>query len=133
MGSGFSWAGLNKRPEPLSAIRPPTHSKFRTSVNNVQQSMTRFKYEEGVAAYWDFEANEERKDQKRWICEIDEKEEVVQDSDDMEEGIPEAGSDDEGLGAKMPTAPNMPSEREREIHEVTHIPYREWCEDCVKG
>ena len=133
MGSSFSWAGLKKRAEPPSAVRPPASTTFRTSVNNVQQSMTRFKYEEGVAVYWDADANEGRKDQKRWICEIDEKEEVVQDSDDMEEGIIEAGSDDEGLEPKVPKAPNMPSEREREIHEVTHIPYREWCEACVEG
>ena len=24
-------------------------------------------------------------------------------------------------------------EREKEEHELTHIPYRSWCEQCIKG
>ena len=26
-----------------------------------------------------------------------------------------------------------PTKREREEHEATHIPYREWCECCVRA
>ena len=29
--------------------------------------------------------------------------------------------------------PRMPSEDERRAHEVTHIPYRDWCRHCVRG
>jgi hypothetical protein len=30
-------------------------------------------------------------------------------------------------------APAQPSERERKLHEVTHVPFKEWCSFCVKG
>ncbi len=29
--------------------------------------------------------------------------------------------------------PAAPTRKEREEHEATHIPYREWCEHCVAG
>ena len=32
-----------------------------------------------------------------------------------------------------PTAPYVPTRQERLEHEVTHVPYRSWCEHCVKG
>ena len=27
----------------------------------------------------------------------------------------------------------MPSEAERKLHELTHLPYRDWCQHCVAG
>ena len=30
-------------------------------------------------------------------------------------------------------APRAPSEKEKETHEVTHLPYRDWCGACVQG
>jgi len=29
--------------------------------------------------------------------------------------------------------PRQPSEEERRTHNLTHLPYRNWCERCVKG
>ena len=29
--------------------------------------------------------------------------------------------------------PCAPTKAEREAHEATHLPFRSWCEDCVKG
>ena len=29
--------------------------------------------------------------------------------------------------------PRMPTEEERREHEISHIPYRSWCGDCVRG
>ena len=29
--------------------------------------------------------------------------------------------------------PRQPSEEERRTHNLTHLPYRSWCEHCVKG
>ena len=29
--------------------------------------------------------------------------------------------------------PGEPSESERRLHELTHLPYRDWCEHCVKS
>ena len=30
-------------------------------------------------------------------------------------------------------APDEPTQKEREEHEATHIPYRSWCRHCVRG
>ena len=30
-------------------------------------------------------------------------------------------------------APKQPSDRERALHEVTHLPYKSWCPHCVAG
>ena len=30
-------------------------------------------------------------------------------------------------------APKGPTAREREEHEATHLPYRSWCQHCVRG
>jgi hypothetical protein len=29
--------------------------------------------------------------------------------------------------------PKMPTKDEVEMHRLTHLPYRSWCEECVKG
>ena len=29
--------------------------------------------------------------------------------------------------------PGQPTQAERDEHDVTHIPYRPWCADCVRG
>ena len=29
--------------------------------------------------------------------------------------------------------PKLPSKAEREEHELTHLPYRNWCKYCVQG
>jgi hypothetical protein len=29
--------------------------------------------------------------------------------------------------------PMLPSKAEREVHELTHVPFRSWCEHCVRG
>lgn len=43
--------------------------------------------------------------------------------------------DGETVTKKVKTikAPEQPSIREREEHEITHMPYRTWCDACVKG
>ena len=32
----------------------------------------------------------------------------------------------------LPT-PNMPTQSERDDHDLTHYPYRSWCKHCVEG
>ena len=49
-----------------------------------------------------------------------------QDEEDREEM-------DEGRTPIAMTVPEGPSINEREEHELTHIPFRSWCEHCVKG
>ena len=34
---------------------------------------------------------------------------------------------------RMVRAPGDPTKAEREEHEITHVPYRAWCEHCVKS
>eukprot|EP00439_Symbiodinium_sp_Y106_P044119 s5111_g5.t1 len=34
---------------------------------------------------------------------------------------------------KMLKVPGEPSEIERRVHELTHLPYRDWCEHCVRS
>ena len=50
---------------------------------------------------------------------------------------PEAGDEDkpteEGVVPRVTPSPGMPTARERAIHRITHIPYRSWCDDCVRG
>jgi len=61
------------------------------------------------------------------------------DSDEMGEcGVcgPEGGEqgcEDEGRVPRGLNDPKGPTRKEREEHELTHIPYRSWCEFCVKG
>ena len=33
----------------------------------------------------------------------------------------------------MLKVPGEPSEHERRLHELTHLPYRDWCEHCVRS
>ena len=43
----------------------------------------------------------------------------------------ETGGEERGV-VKM-LDPRQPSEEERRTHNMTHLPYRNWCEHCVKG
>ena len=29
--------------------------------------------------------------------------------------------------------PKLPTEQERKDHSLTHLPYRNWCPECVRG
>ena len=35
--------------------------------------------------------------------------------------------------AKARRAPRGPTQIERELHELIHLPYRDWCGHCVRG
>ena len=41
--------------------------------------------------------------------------------------------EEEGQPQRMATSPRLPGAREREEHELTHCPFRSWCEHCTKG
>jgi hypothetical protein len=40
---------------------------------------------------------------------------------------------DEAKTAKTLKAPYEPTEAERQLHNLTHLPYRNWCKHCVSG
>ena len=50
--------------------------------------------------------------------------------DPMEEAEEETA---EGERPKVLRDPGMPSKKDREEHEATHLPFRPWCEHCVRG
>jgi len=53
----------------------------------------------------------------------------------MEEG--EEGGDrtreEEGVTGRNLRTPRQPTQKEVEEHSVTHWPFRDWCEHCVRG
>ena len=40
---------------------------------------------------------------------------------------------EEGEAPRALRDPGMPTDRERREHMLTHIPFRSWCEHCVRG
>ena len=58
-------------------------------------------------------------------------EEMIQTSD-MRAGEDDPGSE-ETKSVKMKKTPRQPSQREREEHERTHLPFRDWCTHCIKA
>ena len=54
---------------------------------------------------------------------------------DMDPGQEEAAGETalEGVVPKIAVDPGMPTPAERAAHDVTHIPYRSWCEHCNRG
>ena len=54
----------------------------------------------------------------------------VDDDEDMELEAEEVA---EGRGVKKMLDPRLPSELEVKEHQLTHLPYRNWCHHCVRG
>ena len=54
-------------------------------------------------------------------------------SDDEDEKIDHEDFEEKPQRIKVQRTPKQPSTREREEHEVTHMPYRTWCKFCVSG
>ena len=42
-------------------------------------------------------------------------------------------ADDEGQAPNVLACPGQPTKEERRRHNCTHIPYRAWCDHCVRG
>ena len=62
----------------------------------------------------------------------------VEADEDEEEGDMQAEVVEEDKGAartriKRMLNPKLPSQAEVDFHMLTHLPYRNWCEHCVKG
>ena len=51
--------------------------------------------------------------------------------EDQEEEDEEGG--EEGRMSVGRSSPKDPTRKQREDHERTHMPYRSWCEDCVRS
>jgi hypothetical protein len=52
----------------------------------------------------------------------------------IEGGLEEEDKEEFGIRRPMRKAdPREPSKEEREDHEKTHIPFRNWCRHCIRG
>ena len=73
----------------------------------------------------------------------EESEDQNQGSEDRREGQDQGDDDDddhedqdaeeEARNPRGARDPGQPSQQEREDHERTHIPFRPWCEACIRG
>ena len=55
---------------------------------------------------------------------------------ESDDGGDDTGDDDDVMEARVARgskSPKDPTRKEREEHELTHMPFRSWCEDCVKS
>ena len=52
---------------------------------------------------------------------------------DGEEGSGEEEEEEAARALKIRRAPRGPTQLEREQHEATYLPYRDWCAHCVRG
>ena len=52
--------------------------------------------------------------------------------DPLEQGQEEEDAEN-GERPKVLRDPGQPSQKEREEHEATHLPFRSWCPHCVRG
>ena len=57
---------------------------------------------------------------------------VLVGGDDDAEEIVQSQEEDTQPMKTMPT-PEMPTEAEVEEHRIDHLPYRNWCRECVEG
>ena len=62
-------------------------------------------------------------------------EDVAEEAEDQVPTIPEedVAEDVEAQAPLVARAPSKPSQTEVDLHEVSHYPYRSWCEHCVRG
>ena len=67
----------------------------------------------------------------------DEPEEHREELEQEQEAAPEDHEDDEqgpeGQEARLLIAHGRPSQEEVDKHNIAHVPYRPWCEHCVRG
>lgn len=45
----------------------------------------------------------------------------------------DAGDSEEAVTPKAMRDPGQPAQREVDEHDLNHIPFRAWCEFCMKG
>ena len=87
----------------------------------------------------------EEEEERCWVCGTGEGEEEDGESGEDDEGeavrVEEGGGEDvqrfravkDERWVKELVDPRRPTEREVEEHERTHLPYRNWCDVCVRG
>ena len=73
---------------------------------------------------------------KAIFAEDEVKDDDKDESEMMDEKFGEGDFQQEGGEAQVPRCvrdPGEPTEKEKKDHAETHMPYRSWCELCVKG
>ena len=79
--------------------------------------------EEGV------EAGEEKDDEKNTVKEECAKDKLIND----ESSDYESTQCEEAMAPKLIRDPGQPTQKEREEHDVTHLPFRSWCRVCLEA
>jgi len=77
-----------------------------------------------------WELNEEVENQSCRLCGVDDEKEI---SFGGEEADRLKATDEGNQFIKKRIDPRLPSEREVEDHNLTHLPYRNWCPVCVRS
>ena len=52
---------------------------------------------------------------------------------ERDEGVVRVGQDQPQRQVRQQRDPGQPTAEERRLHDLTHLPYRSWCRDCVRG
>ena len=83
--------------------------------------------DEGVPdCFWDSDEGEEATGKEDVA-----KDRPLSDRQDKEEESPI--EEEEAVKPKAATQPRLPTSEERRLHELTHVPFRSWCEHCQRG
>ena len=59
--------------------------------------------------------------------------EKAQESSEVKEEEALSEEDEEAVKARSAPQPRLPTAEERLLHDLTHIPFRSWCEHCQRG
>ena len=100
----------------------PEHDIFSTQCGMQIDTAESEEENSGNGTY--FEPEEEAQEDAQSKGEIDER---------VDENEEEERTSHEGVAPKVARDPGQPTAQERLAHEVTHVPYRSWCQHCVRG
>ena len=115
----------------VKTLRP--HNKYGVEVNAIGDDDEAEDERRGRGR----EETDEEASKRRKFFEDDEEEKGEEPAGDhegserREEHFEQDGGDCRAM--KKMVNPRLPSREEVEIHEMTHLPYRNWCPHCVKG
>ena len=149
MGQNWSKRGINFWRAGAAPVRPVSAFRGRCEDERGAKEVKKTATKEKRAGITTEQADKaekalEREDKRQYHEAVDEERKAEEDGERRESKDTggSSGSDDrtekeeeeeEGRSPEALAVPEGPSNREREEHNLTHIPFRDWCEHCVKG
>ena len=131
---GFSQAGNSLASSPVRPVNKKTRkgaSVGRSSLGVLSEARPaaedQMESDSDMFSEREFFGSESGDDMKisHAVSRADSDEEMIQ-TDDIRAGAEDPGSE-ETKTVKMKRTPKQPSQREREEHERTHLPFQDWC------